>query len=82
MPRTIISFLLLFILTLHGRSQQIELKDNFFYIDGDKFFVRGIGYEAGARPGELPWERTFNPGQLHFDIQRILSGGFNTIRTW
>ena len=30
----------------------------------------------------MPWEKTFNPGQLHFDIQQILSAGYNTIRTW
>lgn len=65
-----------------GWSQQVEVKNDFFYIDGEKFFVKGIGYEVGALPGEVSWERTFNPNQLHFDIQRILSGGFNTIRTW
>ncbi len=81
-PKIFLHLLLCLALSIPGRAQQIELKDNFFYIDGEKFFVKGIGYEAGARPGELPWERTFNPGQLHFDIQRILSGGFNTIRTW
>ncbi|TLX71056.1 T9SS type A sorting domain-containing protein [Labilibacter sediminis] len=63
-------------------SQTIELKNNFFYIDGQKFFVKGIGYELGALPGEVPWEKTYNPDQIHFDIQRILSGGYNTIRTW
>ncbi len=61
---------------------QVALKDNFFYIDGEKFFVKGIGYELSALPGEVPWEKTFNPEQLHFDIQRILDAGYNTIRTW
>ena len=65
-----------------GITQQVEVKNNSFYIDGQKFFVKGIGYEAGALPGQLPWSRTYNPGQLQFDIQRIISGGFNTIRTW
>ncbi|HYX05363.1 MAG TPA: T9SS type A sorting domain-containing protein [Bacteroidales bacterium] len=63
-------------------AQQVELKNNFFNLDGQKFFIKGIGYEAGALPGEVPWEKTFNPNQLRFDIERILSGGFNTIRTW
>jgi hypothetical protein len=63
-------------------AQQVEVKNNSFYIDGQKFFVKGIGYEASALPGEVPWRKIFNPNQLHFDIQRILSGGFNTIRTW
>ncbi len=66
--------------TIYG--QQIELKDNFYFIDGEKIFVKGIGYEIGAGPGELPWARTFNPSQLRFDIERIIDGGFNTIRTW
>lgn len=63
-------------------SPDVEVKNNSFYIDGKKFFIKGIGYEIGALPGELPNERKFNPDQLHFDIRRILSGGFNTIRTW
>ena len=65
-----------------GWAQQVEVRDGFFYIDGEKFFIKGIGYELSALPGEVPWEKTFNPGQLHFDIQRILSAGYNTIRTW
>jgi len=65
-----------------GWTQQLEVKNDFFYIDGQKIFVKSIGYESSALPGEVPWEKTFNPEQMHFDIQRILSGGFNTIRTW
>ena len=63
-------------------SPDVEVKNNSFYIDGKKFFIKGIGYEIGALPGELPNERKFNPDQLHFDIRRILYDGFNTIRTW
>ncbi|NOX87232.1 MAG: T9SS type A sorting domain-containing protein [Chlorobi bacterium] len=51
-------------------------------MDGKKFFIKGIGYEAGAIPGKLPWERTFDPDLLRFDMRRITSAGFNTIRTW
>lgn len=61
---------------------QVEVKNKFFYIDGQKFFIKGIGYEVGALPGVVPYARTFNPTQLRSDMQRILSGGFNTIRTW
>ncbi|HBH47240.1 MAG TPA: hypothetical protein DDX98_01285 [Bacteroidales bacterium] len=63
-------------------AQSLELKNNYFYIDGEKFFVKGIGYEASALPGQVPWEKTFNPTQLHYDIPRIISAGYNTIRTW
>jgi hypothetical protein len=76
--------LILFILvfTLEGMAQDVTVKDNSFYIDGQKFFVKGIGYEVGATPGSVPWARTFNADVLRFDVQRILAGGFNTIRTW
>lgn len=60
-------------------SAQVEIKDNSFYIDQQKFFVKGIGYE-GILPGQSI--RTYNPELLRFDMQRILSGGFNAIRTW
>jgi len=60
----------------------IELKNNFFYVDGKKFFVKGIGYEAGAIPGQLPWNRAFDEDLLRFDMERIAGAGFNTIRTW
>ncbi|MBL7111593.1 MAG: T9SS type A sorting domain-containing protein [Bacteroidales bacterium] len=76
------AIILICIFSQSGRAQQVEVKNNFFYINGQKFFVKGIGYESGALPGELPWEKTFNPEQLHFDITRILSAGYNTIRTW
>ncbi len=74
--------LLSLVFPLLGSAQDIELKNSFFYLDGQKFFLKGIGYEVGATPGELPWARTFNPEVLHADMQRILAGGFNTIRTW
>jgi hypothetical protein len=74
--------LILLILPLTAWAQTVELKNHSFYIDGKKFFVKGIGYEAGATPGKVPWARTFDAALLRFDIQRILQGGFNTIRTW
>ena len=73
---------LVILLPLRVWTQDVEVKSNFFYIDGEKFFVKGIGYEPGATPGEVPWNRTFDSEIMHFDIQRILSAGFNTIRTW
>jgi len=82
MMKTFIGIWITCLFSLASFAQNVEVKNNFFYIDGQKFFVKGIGYEAGALPGELPWNKTFNPDQLQFDIQRILSAGFNTIRTW
>jgi hypothetical protein len=65
-----------------GTAQTIEFKDGFYHLDGEKFFVKGIGYEVGAMPGQLPWTHVFDPDQIRFDMRRILSGGYNTIRTW
>lgn len=64
------------------QAQSIELKNNFFYLDNQKFFIKGIGYEVGAYPGMLPWNRPFNADILRFDMARIEGAGFNTIRTW
>lgn len=77
-----IIILLIMALPPLGLAQNVELRNNSFYIDGKKFFVKGIGYEAGATPGQLPWSRTFDAELLRFDMRRILAGGFNTIRTW
>ena len=70
------------VIPLAGMTQQVEVKNKSFYIDGQKFFVKGIGYPQGEMPGMVPWARTFDEDLLHFDMKRILSGGFNTIRTW
>jgi len=53
------------------QGQQAESGNHPFTVDGKKFFIKGIGYEAGATPGSLPWQRTFNPELLRFDMQRI-----------
>lgn len=60
----------------------LQVRDGWLYIDNEKFFVKGIGYEPGARPGQYPWDREFEPEILTFDMNRIIDGGFNTIRTW
>ena len=65
-----------------GQVPHIELKNHFFYIDGVKFFIKGTGYEVGAYPGVVPWDRPFNQDVLESDLKRIVDGGFNTIRTW
>lgn len=72
------------LLSLAGKTsaQEVSIQDNYFFIDGKKVFLKATGFEVGALPGELPWERTFRPEQLQFDIERILEAGFNTIRTW
>jgi hypothetical protein len=64
------------------QTNSISFNDGFYYLNNEKFFVKGIGYEAGAIPGQLPWEREFDEELLRFDMNRIVKAGFNTIRTW
>lgn len=63
-------------------AQNVQVNDGWFYINGNKFFVKGIGYETHTRPGQVPWVYSFNADLIRFDLQRIKSAGFNTIRTW
>lgn len=62
----------------------LEIKDNWYYINGEKFFIKAIGYEIGARPGQHPYEgvRSDDLDLLKFDLKVIKEGGYNTIRTW
>ncbi len=48
------------------------------------FFIKAIGYEIGARPGQHPYEgkRADDLDLMKFDLKAIKEGGYNTIRTW
>jgi hypothetical protein len=70
------------LINVFSQASTIELKNGFFYIDEEKFFLKGIGYEIGAYPGMLPWNHPFNREILENDLARIVDAGFNTIRTW
>uniref|UniRef100_UPI003D18FD0F Glycoside hydrolase family 2 catalytic domain-containing protein n=1 Tax=Labilibaculum antarcticum TaxID=1717717 RepID=UPI003D18FD0F len=63
---------------------KIELKDNWYHLDGEKYFIKAIGYEIGARPGQAPYEdeRKDELELMKFDLENIKEGGYNTIRTW
>lgn len=62
---------------------RIELKDGFYYLDGRKFLVNALGYESGARPGEVPYgTEARNLAQIREDLKTIKAAGFNGIRTW
>lgn len=65
-----------------GAASRVEIKGGQFYVDGEKFFVKGIGHELGSRKGEIPWQRKFNPEFLRYDLSLIKAAGFNTMRTW
>ena len=62
----------------------LELKDNWYYLNGQRFFIKAIGYEIGARPGQHPYEGVRNDDLdfLKYDLKVIRDGGYNTIRTW
>jgi hypothetical protein len=73
---------LIFIQSTICTAQNMQIIDDWYYIDGQKFFIKGIGYETNARPGQLPWAYAFNADLISFDLDRIKNAGFNTIRTW
>ena len=73
--------------SIFGYSQSktnIELKDNWYYLNGEKYFIKAIGYEIGARPGQHPYQgtRADDLELMKFDLKVIKEGGYNAIRTW
>ena len=62
----------------------IEIKDNWYWLNGERFFIKAIGYEIGARPGQHPYQgvRSDDLDLLKFDLKVIKEAGYNTIRTW
>lgn len=80
-----LTIILFFVFVCLGYSQtKIELKDNWYYLNGQKFFIKAIGYEIGARPGQHPYEdkKKDELDLMKFDLENIKKGGYNTIRTW
>ncbi len=65
-------------------TTKLEIKDNWYYLNGEKFFIKALGYEIGARPGQHPYEgaKVEDLDLLKFDLKVIKEGGYNTIRTW
>jgi hypothetical protein len=59
----------------------IEVKGDWIYVDGEKYFIKGIGY-SGWRPYQLPWQERPDPKLMENDFRLISEAGFNTIRTW
>jgi len=59
---------------------RVSIKGDWFYVDGEKFFIKGIGYSP-YRPGQKPGDDV--PIELvEHDFKLIKEAGFNTIRTW
>jgi hypothetical protein len=64
-------------------AQRSEIRNGHFYVDGELFYVRGIGY--------APWRPHQHPGLSYvdtnrrwteMDLERIKAAHFNTVRTW
>ena len=77
-------FLFLFLLLpslLH--ASRVEIRDGRFYVDGEPFYVRAVGY-APWRPHQRPgvsYTDTNRPW-TKMDFERMKAAHFNTIRTW
>jgi len=82
MLKNIYIFVFVLLFTFPCYAQNIQLIDGWYYINGKKFFVKGIGYETHTRPGQVPWIYSFDAELIKFDLERIKNAGYNTIRTW
>ena len=60
---------------------EIAIKDGWFYVDGEKFLIKAVGY-SGWRPYQVPWKEKVDPQLMERDFQMIKEAGFNTLRTW
>src|SRR5210317_871446 len=78
----LILLLLLSGILVKGQNRPLSFEDGYYHVNNEKVFLKGIGYEAGAVPGQLPWERELDESLLRFDMERIEKAGFNAIRTW
>ena len=62
-------------------APRVEIRGDWFYVDGEPFLVKGIGYSP-YRPGQLPWRDSVDYALVEEDFKRIVDAGFNTLRTW
>ncbi len=63
-----------------NKIPRIDIVGDSLYIDGKKFFIKGVGYSP-FRPGIYPGA----PVSLELveaDFKRIKEAGFNTVRVW
>lgn len=54
----------------------VEIRDGWFYVNGEKFFVKGTCFFENHDYGRCSME------ELNYEFRRIKEAGFNTIRTW
>lgn len=77
--------LLLSLTTYHLplEAARVEIREGRFYVDGEPFFVRGVGY-APWRPHQRPGVSYTDTNRrwTKMDFERIKAAHFNTVRTW
>jgi len=61
---------------------EVSVKDGWFMVNGERFFVKGIGYSVGGGRGGYPWDRTFDRELMEHDMALMKAAGFNTVRAW
>ncbi len=61
--------------------RRVEVRGEWFYVGGEPFLVKGIGYSP-YRPGQAPWRDRVELSVMERDFRRIAEAGFNTLRTW
>jgi len=66
-----------FVVTVTELKPVITVANGELLVNGEAFFIRGIGYEAGCRPGELPWKRQFDSEVLAYDFSAIRAAESN-----
>ncbi|MFH1368067.1 MAG: glycoside hydrolase family 2 TIM barrel-domain containing protein [Elusimicrobiota bacterium] len=85
MKKTITLFLMLVIavsasaFAAGGKKGRVQIKDGWFYVDGEKFFVKGMCYfEHHGIDGKLVKN---SPEMTDYDFRMIKEAGFNTIKS-
>ncbi|MBN1521851.1 MAG: hypothetical protein JW928_04895, partial [Candidatus Aureabacteria bacterium] len=63
-----------------GSTDVIQVKDSWIYVNGERFFIKGIMYSP-AYPGEPAADMSLDEKRMKKDFQMIRESGFNTIKT-
>lgn len=78
---TLFFFLIILNLSI-SQNHPVRTKDGFFYLNGKKFFVKGIGLEI-TKPGQkVDCYASHDPARFRYEIERVLAADYNTIRLW
>src|SRR5580658_967380 len=79
----LLSALVFLFSALPSGAARVEIREGQFFVDGEPFYVRAVGY--------APWRPHQHPGVSYtgtnhrwtkMDFERIKAAHFNTIRTW